>query len=129
MYVSRAVRSRRSRNLRSLGACAAIAVGASLGVLAPPALAAPSNDAFANRAVLGDALPVHETESNEGATADAGGRVTEFAEGHSIWWEWESPLTGWVTVSTCASDFQTVLNVFEGTELGHLTSLTAERAN
>ncbi len=104
-------------------------MGASLGVLAPPALAAPANDAFAQRTNLHDALPVHETESNEGATADPGGRVAELAKGHSIWWEWESPLTGWVTVSTCDSDFQTVLNVFEGTELGHLTSLTADRGN
>lgn len=129
MYVSRALRLDPSRHLRGLGICAAIAVGASLGVLAPPALAAPANDAFANRAPLGDALPVHESESNEGATPDAGGRVAELAKGHSIWWRWESPLTGWVTVSTCASDFQTVLGVFEGTELGHLTSLTANRGN
>ncbi len=129
MYVSRALRLGRSGHLRGICVCAAIAVGASLGVLAPPALEAPANDAFANRADLGDALPVHETESNEGATADAGGRVAELAKGHSIWWEWESPLTGWVTVSTCASDFQTVLNVFEGAELGHLTSLTTDRGN
>jgi hypothetical protein len=129
MYVSRVLRLGTSGHLRAIGICAAIAVGASLGVLAPPALAAPPNDAFANRADLGDALPVHETESNEGATPDAGGRVAELAKGHSIWWEWESPMTGWITVSTCASDFQTVLNVFEGTELGHLTSLTAERSN
>lgn len=129
MYVSRALRLGPSRHLRAIGICAAIAVGASLGVLAPPAVAAPANDAFANRTNLHDALPVHETESNEGATSDAGGRVAELAKGHSIWWEWESPMTGWITVSTCASDFQTVLNVFEGTELGHLTSLTAERGN
>jgi hypothetical protein len=116
-------------HFRGIGICAAIAVGASLGVLAPPALAAPANDAFANPADLGNALPVHLTESNEGATPDAGERVGELAKGHSIWWEWESPMTGWVTVSTCASGFQTVLNVFEGTELGHLTSLTAERGN
>jgi hypothetical protein len=129
MYVSRALRSRRSRHLRSLGICAAIAVGASLGVLAPAAMAAPVNDAFANRADLGDALPVHVTESNAGASKEPEEHISDFAKGHSIWWEWESPLTGWVTVSTCDYEFQTVVNVFEGTELGHLTPLTNERIN
>jgi hypothetical protein len=129
MYVSRAVRPRSSRHLRSLGICAAIAVGASLGVLAPAAMAAPANDAFANRTHLEPVLPVHVTESNAEATKEAGEHISDFAKGHSIWWEWESPLTGWVTVSTCDYEFQTVVNVFEGTELGHLTSVLKENIN
>jgi hypothetical protein len=126
LYAFRALKPRRSRNLRALGISAAIAVGASLGVLAPTALAAPTNDAFANRTDLGEALPVHVAESNQGATSEAGEHISDFAKGHSVWWKWESPLTGWVTVSTCASDFQTVLGVFEGTELGHLTAVTSQ---
>jgi hypothetical protein len=119
----------RSGNLRAIGICAAIAVGASLGILAPPAMAAPANDQFANRTDLGDALPVHVEESNSGATPDAGERISDFAKGHSIWWEWEAPVSGWTTVSTCGSNFATVVNVFEGTELGHLTSLTEGGGN
>jgi hypothetical protein len=119
-----------SANLRSLGICAAIAVGASLGVLAPAAMAAPPpNDAFADRTQLGDELPVHLTESNVGATKETGEHISDYAKGRSIWWEWEAPTTGWTTVSVCGSEMLTVVNVLEGTELEHLTSLTERRGN
>lgn len=118
-----------SANLRAVGICAAIAVGASLGVLAPAAMAAPSNDDFANRTQLGDELPVHLGESNVGATRESGEEINDFAKGRSIWWEWEAPLTGWITVSTCGSGFATVVNAFEGTEVAHLKSLTDQRSN
>lgn len=119
----------RSRKFRSIGIAAAIAVGASLGVLAPAAMAAPPNDAFANRASLGDELPVQVTESNVGATRETGEHISEYGKGHSIWWEWEAPITGWITVSVCGSAMHSVVNVFEGTELSHLTSLTERRGN
>jgi hypothetical protein len=119
----------RPSKLRSIGICAAIAVGASLGVLAPPALAAPPNDLFANRAELGDQLPLHLTESNAEATPDGILEIGSFAKGHSIWWEWESPASQWTTVGTCDSEFRTVLGVFEGTELQHLTRLSNGNAD
>jgi hypothetical protein len=118
----------RSGNLRAIGIGAAIAVGASLGILAPPAMAAPANDNFANRASLGDHLPVAVTESNVGATRETGEEVGMFATGRSIWWEWESRATQWTTVSTCQSPFQTVVGVFEGTELAHLTRVAEGNA-
>lgn len=114
----------RSGNLRAIGICAAVAVGASLGILAPPAMAAPANDQFANRADLGDALPVRVEESNAGATRDGSVEVGTFAAGHSIWWEWEAPTTQWTTVDTCDSSFLTVLGIFEGTELTNLRRLS-----
>ncbi len=117
------MRPRPFRHLRALGVCAAIAVGASLGALAPAALAAPANDTFANRLDLGDALPVHKTESNVGATREAGEPMlgSMGSAGHSIWWEWEAPATEWITVSTCQSPIPTVVAVFEGAELATLT--------
>jgi hypothetical protein len=117
------VRLRRSRNLRALGICTAIAVGATLGVLAPAAMAAPANDAFANRTNLGDALPVHVNDSNVEATREAGepSLGPMGSAGHSIWWAWEAPATEWVTVSTCGSPISSDVAVFEGTELTHLT--------
>jgi hypothetical protein len=119
-------------NLRAVGVCAAIAVGASLGVLAPAAMAAPANDHFESRTQLTGALPIHLAESNAGATKEGSEepRIGHLASsGHSIWWEWQAPATEWVTVSTCESGFPTVLNIFEGTELGHLTPLTDEGIN
>lgn len=131
MYVSASLRPGSSRKLRSLGIGAAIAVGASLGLLAPAAMAAPPvNNNFSERTSLGDELPLHLTESNVEATKETGEQINEFAKGRSIWWEWESPLTGWVTVSVCGSEMHSYVNVFEeGSEVAHLTSLTARRGN
>jgi hypothetical protein len=83
------VRPRRSGHLRALGICAAIAVGASLGVLAPAAMAAPANDHFADRAPLTGPLPIEVAESNAGATAEEGEFIAlrGFAAHHSLWWE------------------------------------------
>jgi hypothetical protein len=108
--------ARRSGNFRSLGICAAIAVGASLGVLAPAAMAAPSNDSFANRTSLGDELPVNRSESNVGATWEEGEFISTlgFASHHSIWWEWEAPTSEVVSIGSCDSDFTTKIGVFTG---------------
>jgi hypothetical protein len=121
----------RSSHLRAIGVCAAIAVGASLGVLAPAAMAAPANDHFEDRAPLTGPLPIHVSESNEGATKDPGEpQIGELSSaGHSLWWEWESPRSGWTTVSVCETDFLADVKVFEGTELEHLTPVTDERTN
>jgi hypothetical protein len=125
------MRSRRTGKFRALGICAALAVGASLGVLAPSAMAAPANDAFAQRIDLGDQLPVHEAESNEGAGRETGEPVLGLmgGAGHSLWWAWEAPATELVTVSTCQSPFPTVVGIFEGTELGHLTQVVEGNAD
>ncbi len=123
------MRPPRFRKLRSLAIGTAIAVGASLGVLAPAAAAAPANDNFTARESLGNALPVHVTESNVGATRETGEQIGDFAKGRSIWWEWEAPSSGWTTVSTCDSGMLTVVNVFEGTELEHLVSVIDTRSN
>jgi hypothetical protein len=114
------VKRRGSNNLRAIGICAAIAVGTSLVTIAPGALAGPKNDSFSARAKLGEALPADAVESNDDATQQAGEWFGADATGHSIWWEWTSPVSEMITVSSCESDFPTLLAVFEGTELGHL---------
>ncbi len=113
----------RSSNLRAIGICAAIAVGTSLALVAPRALAGPENDSFSARAGLGAKLPTEVEESNADATAQSGEWFGREATGHSIWWEWTSPVTEMVTVTTCESGFPTLLAVFEGTEIGHLRRL------
>ncbi|MCW2980103.1 MAG: hypothetical protein JWO14_1830 [Solirubrobacterales bacterium] len=131
MYVSRALRLGPSRHLRAIGICAAIAVGASLGVLAPAAMAAPANDHFANRAPLTGPLPIQVSESNVEATREAGepslGPLG--SAGHSIWWAWEASATEWVTVSTCQSPIASVVAVFEGTELATLARVAEGNAD
>jgi len=111
---------RGSNNFRAIGICAAIAVGTSLVVIAPGALAGPQNDSFSARANLGEALPADVVESNDDATQQSDEWFGTEATGHSIWWEWTSPVSEMITVSSCESDFPTLLAVFEGTELGHL---------
>jgi hypothetical protein len=111
---------RGSNNLRAIGICAAIAVGTSLAVIAPGALAGPDNDSFSARTSLGEKLPAEAVESNADATQQSGEWFGREATGHSIWWEWTSPANEMVTVSSCESGFPTLLAVFEGTELGHL---------
>lgn len=107
-------------NFRAIGICAAVAVGTSLAMIAPRALGAPENDSFAARVDLGRSLPAEAVESNVGATQESGEWFGRDATGHSIWWEWTSPATEMVTVSSCESSFPTMLAVFEGTKLGHL---------
>jgi hypothetical protein len=60
----------RSGKFRSFGIIAAIAVGASLGLLAPAAMAAPANDNFAARETIPSTLPATAEGSNVGATGE-----------------------------------------------------------
>jgi hypothetical protein len=117
------VERRGSNNFRAIGICAAIAVGTSLVMIAPGALAGPANDSFSARTDLGEALPAEAVESNADATQQSEEWFGKDATGHSIWWEWTSPATELVTVSSCESDFPTLLAVFEGDRLGHLTRI------
>jgi hypothetical protein len=114
------VEQRGSNNFRAIGICAAIAVGTSLVMIAPGALAGPKNDDFSARANLGQALPAAAVESNNDATQQSDEWFGQEATGHSIWWEWTSPASEMITVSSCESGFPTLLAVFEGTSLGHL---------
>jgi hypothetical protein len=113
----------RSSKIRYIGACAAIAVGASLGVLAPPALAAPVNDNFANRIEMPSTLPSEVEGSNVGATAESPEWISEhFDAHHSVWWEWQAPETRLVAVGTCGSEIRTHIGIFTGESLGELLS-------
>jgi hypothetical protein len=89
-------------------------------MIAPGALAGPKNDDFSARASLGQALPAEAVEYNDGATQQSGEWFGAEATGHSIWWEWTSPANEMITVSSCESGIPTLLEVYEGDELGHL---------
>lgn len=92
------------------------------------ALAAPpTNDDFADRLVLGPALPIVETASNVEATKEgaSGEVISAFAAGHSVWFEWEATATQWTTIGSCSSDFPAVIGVFTGSELATLTKVAS----
>lgn len=114
------------RSLRSLGICAAIAVGASLGTFAPAAMAAPANDDFANRIEMPSTLPSEVEGSNVGATAETPEWISgqPFDARQSVWWEWQAPETRLVAVGTCGTDFRSRVGVFTGEAL---TELLAHR--
>jgi hypothetical protein len=116
------MRQRRSSKYRSIGICAALAVGTSLGVLAPPALAAPANDNFANRAVMPSTLPSEVEGSNVGATAESPEWISglPFDGHHSVWWEWLAPETRLVAVGTCGTEFRSRVGIFTGEALSEL---------
>jgi hypothetical protein len=122
------VERRGSNNYRSIGICAAIAVGTSLWMFAPGAVAGPDNDSFSARTNLGETLSTDVAESNADATQQSGEWFGRDATGHSIWWKWTSPVTELVTVSSCESGFPTLLRVFEGDQLGHLHRIGQEAA-
>jgi hypothetical protein len=89
------------------------------------AAAAPTNDAFANRTELSGSLPIAETGSNVGATREwQYEEVGPFAAGHSVWFKWTASVDGWVTVDACTASFQTVLGIFTGSDVEHLTRVT-----
>lgn len=93
---------------------------------APTALAAaPANDDFANAQAVGP-LPVNLTESNVEATKEEGEPYhgPMGSKGHSVWFKWQAPSSGFVTVGTCGSDFAAVLTVYTGTQVNALTKVS-----
>jgi hypothetical protein len=86
--------------------------------------AAPANDNFTSRELLSSPLPIEVTRSNVEATKEGGEDLHALAPaGHSVWFEWEAPSTGWVTVGACQSDFPELLGVFTGTAVNSLTKV------
>jgi hypothetical protein len=84
------------------------------------AAAAPLNDDFAGRQDLTGTLPVEVTGSNVEATSEPGEPISG-THGHSVWFEWVAPATGWFTVGACDSDFAAGVAIFTGTEVTSLT--------
>ena len=88
----------------------------------------PSNDAFANRTVIGSVSSYSETTYNHGATKEGGepGFIASRWTGKTLWWSWTAPSTGQFEVTTEGSMRQfansntpatldTVLGVYTGT--------------
>ena len=87
-----------------------------LAALAPPACAAPVNDNFANAIQITGTNAV-VTGSNAAATMQPGEPNDYDYDGNSVWWYWQAPGTGWVTISTDGSTSQNAL--LDGGESGY----------
>ena len=84
-----------------------------------------ANDDFAHASPISEAFP-QVFSSNLGATREPGEPAHgEMAQGHSVWWAWVAEENGPVTISTEGSQFDTVLAIYTGTDVGTL-SLVAE---
>jgi hypothetical protein len=83
---------------------------------------APANDDFADALPLVGSLPIGLSATNAEATKESGEPLHGplGAKGHSVWFEWEATVSGFVTVGTCGSDFRTVTGVYIGTKVDEL---------
>jgi hypothetical protein len=115
--------------MNSLWMALAMVVMCGLAAPAGALAAAPANDDFGNRAVLGPGFPggtpVVVEASNAGAEKEEGEFISPFAAGHSVWYEWEATSTGWVTIGACEAEFPTIVGVYTGTEIDKLTPVAS----
>ncbi|MCB9913179.1 MAG: TlpA family protein disulfide reductase [Planctomycetes bacterium] len=103
------------------GCCRVSALGLALFGLAENRVEAqPANDRFANRTVISGAS-VTVTGSSVGAATEPGEpKHAGNNGGASVWWSWTAPFSGFVTISTGGSSFDTVMGVYTGTSVSAL---------
>src|SRR5439155_4522138 len=81
----------------------------------------PTNDNFANRTSLVGGS-VGAIGSNVGAASEPGEPLhAGKLGGRSVWWTWTAPSSGFVTVSTSGSSFDTLLGVYTGDPVNSLS--------
>jgi len=79
------------------------------------------NDAFADRLQMTGASDI-VVGSNVGATRQTGEPYHwPTTGGASVWWSWQAPLSGTVTLSTAGSSFDTILAAYTGNSVTGLT--------
>jgi hypothetical protein len=91
----------------------------------PPPPPVPANDNFANAQIIsGCTGSVNGT--NAGATQEPGEPNHSPDNGggsRSIWYQWQAPSTGSVTVTTAGSRFDTVMGIYTGNSVGALAAV------
>ncbi len=87
---------------------------------APP----PANDPFSgSQLISGQNSSVGGT--NRYATWQPG-EVGSNSTAHSVWYRWTAPFSGPVTMNTCSSSFDTVLDVYTGFSVSGLSSVASD---
>ena len=91
-----------------------------MAVAGPASAAPPANDDFENPQTL--TTGVAAAGSNVEATAQSGEPVhsTWVSANSSVWFTWTAPATGLARVSSCGSDFDSVVAVYGGSTLSGL---------
>ena len=87
-----------------------------------PTPSPPPNDNFANALVV-NGCAGSVTGTNIAATKEAGepNNPDSSTSTKSVWYQWQAPSTGSVTIDTHGSDFDTVLAVYTGSSVSALT--------
>ncbi|MBI3879411.1 MAG: Ig-like domain-containing protein [Verrucomicrobia bacterium] len=89
------------------------------------ASAQPANDNFADAAPLAGTAFL-AAGSNDAATREPGEpRLNWSTNGHSVWWIWQSPADGFLTLSTAGSSNVVVLDVFRGNSFSNLVQVAS----
>lgn len=85
----------------------------------------PANDNFVNAQVISGSLG-SVSGSNVSASKEAGEPAhAGNTGGASVWYQWQAPATGSVTISTTGSSFDTLLGVYTGSSVGGLTTIAS----
>jgi hypothetical protein len=86
---------------------------------------APANDNFANAQVI-TGNTSSTTGSNVRATKESGEpNHAGDSGGASIWYQWQAPASGSVTIDTAGSNFDTLLGVYTGSSVSALTTIAS----
>ncbi len=84
------------------------------------------NDAFASATIISGEQFSSPAIGNVAATREPGEPVHAKNGGaKSVWWRWTAARSGWVQVDTQDSNFDTVLAVYEGTNLSALAEVAS----
>jgi V8-like Glu-specific endopeptidase len=84
-----------------------------------------TNTAFAKSIVIsGESGTI--TGSNAGAAIETGAPKADSVGGQRLaWWQWTAPRTGYVTIDTIGSNFDTALGVYVGRQVSTLYTIAA----
>lgn len=89
------------------------------------AAAAPDNDNFASAFEL-SGREASASGTNKDATKETGEPAhAGSAGGASVWYRWTAPASGPATISTCGSDFDTLLGVYTGNAVNALSEVAS----
>ncbi len=92
----------------------------------PPPPAAPANNDFVNAQVIAGCSG-SVTGTNIGANRESGEPASHSPDGDagggSVWYHWQAPSSGSVTMHTTGSNYDTLLAVYTGNSVGGLTAV------